>query len=90
MLLAVALEPYAKRVFFGSAEALEVALYQERLAQIDWQVFKDAKVVIKGCSKVAVPIAAYVEATNKLRPFAASLMFGEPCSTVPLYKRPKN
>jgi hypothetical protein len=90
MLLAIALEPYAKRVFFGSAEALEVALYQERLAQIDWQVFKDAKVVIKGCSKVAVPVAAYVEATNKLRPFAASLMFGEPCSTVPLYKRPKN
>jgi hypothetical protein len=45
---------------------------------------------VKGCSKVDVPVAIYVEATNNLRPYAASIMFGEPCSTVPLYKKPKN
>jgi hypothetical protein len=90
MLLTIALEPYARRLIFGTQEELESQLFREKLATIDWSVFKDAKVVIKGCSKVNVPVSAYVETTNKLRPLAASLMFGEPCSTVPLYKKPKS
>jgi len=57
---------------------------------VDWPAYQNAKVVMKGCSKVDVPVAIYVEATNNLRPYAASIMFGEPCSTVPLYKKPKN
>ena len=87
MLLAVALEPYAKRVVFGKLEDLERTLYAEVLAGVDWSEFKDAKVVVKGCSKVDVPLSAYVEATFRLRSVAASLMFGEPCSTVPVFKR---
>jgi hypothetical protein len=87
MLLTVALEPYAKRVIFGTLEDLEKNLFQESLAGVDWQQFKDVKVVIKGCSKVAVPVSAYVEATSRLKPLAASVMFGEACSTVPVYKR---
>lgn len=90
MLLTIALEPYARRIIFGTQEELEAQLFREKLAAVDWSVFKDAKVVIKGCSKVNVPVSAYVETTNKLRPLAASLMFGEPCSTVPLYKKPKS
>lgn len=89
MLLAVALEPFAKRVVFGTLEDLERTLFSESLAGIDWSVFKDAKVVVKGCSKVEVPVSAYVEATFQLRSVAASLMFGEPCSTVPVFKRPQ-
>ena len=89
MLLAIALQPYAKRVVFGTLDELEVAVFQESLAKVDWPRFKDAKVVIKGCSKVNVPVAIYVEATNKLKPYAASMMFGEPCSTVPLFKKAK-
>jgi len=87
MLVAVALEPYAKKVVFGTPEDLEKNLFQESLAAVDWQRFKDAKVVVKGCSKVNVPVAAYVEATRRLKPLAASVMFGEACSTVPVFKR---
>jgi hypothetical protein len=87
MLLSIALEPFAKQIVFGSLEELEIQLFQLALNKIDWSLYKDAKVVIKGCSKVNVPIAIYVEATNKLKPMAASLMFGEACSTVPLYKK---
>jgi len=87
MLLAISLQPFAGKVIFGSLEDLEIALFRERLALVDWSRFSDAKVVIKGCSKVSVPTAIYVEATNKLRPLVSSIMFGEPCSTVPLFKK---
>jgi hypothetical protein len=87
MLLTIALQPFAKKVVFGSLQELETVLYHEQLAKIDWSKFNNAKVVVKGCSKVDVPIAVYVEATNRLKPFVTSLMFGEPCSTVPLFKK---
>jgi hypothetical protein len=87
MLVAVALEPYAKKVVFGTLDDLEKDLFQESLAGVDWQQFKDAKVVVKGCSKVDVPVGAYVEATRRLKPLVASVMFGEACSTVPVFKR---
>ncbi len=89
MLLVIALQPYAKKVIFGSMEEMEVALFTERLNEVDWKQFRDGKVVIKGCSKVNVPVAVYIEATARIRPYAASIMFGEACSTVPLFKRPK-
>lgn len=89
MLLAIALQPYANQVVFGTLEELEIAIFQENLAKVDWSQFKNAKVVIKGCSKINVPVAVYVEATNKLKPYASSMMFGEPCSTVPLFKKAK-
>jgi hypothetical protein len=87
MLLAIALKPFAKCVVFGSLQELEVELFRNALSKIDWTNFKDAKVVIKGCSKVDVPMAVYVEVVNLLMPYANSLMFGEPCSTVPLFKK---
>jgi hypothetical protein len=89
MLLTTVLEPFTKKIVFGGLADLEAKIYFDALARIDWQEYKDAKVVIKGCSKVDVPVAAYVEATRLLRPVAASIMFGEPCSTVPVYKKPK-
>ena len=89
MLLATKLEPHAKRVIFGSLETLESVLFQEILAQINPADFQDAKVVVKGCGNKPVPAFAYVEITRLLRPYAASIMYGEPCSTVPLYKRSK-
>jgi len=89
MLLATKLEPYAQRVIFGSREALESAIFQEVLSRINPADFQDAKVVIKGCGNLPVPTFAYVEITRLLRPYASTIMYGEPCSTVPLYKRPK-
>jgi len=89
MLLTIALQPFASKIFFGTLVGLEVELFQEALSKTDWEKYRDAKVVIKGCSKIDVPISAYVEATAKLKPVVSSLMFGEPCSTVPLYKKSK-
>jgi hypothetical protein len=90
MLLTSVLQPFASKIVFGSLEDLENKIYQDVLASIDWSKFINAKVVIKGCSKIPVPISAYVEATQRLRPYAQSIMFGEACSTVPVFKKPKN
>ena len=90
MLLTVSLEPFAKKIVFGNLETLETVLYTEKLSQFNIQQFKDAKVVIKGCGNLPVPKNAYVELTRLLRPIVKSMMYGEPCSTVPLYKAPKN
>lgn len=90
MLLAIKLEPYAHAIVFGDLAALESKLFYEAIGTIDLENFRDARVVIKGCSKHPVPTSAYVEITHLLKPVVQSLMFGEPCSTVPLYKRPRN
>lgn len=89
MLVALALGPYASKVRFATGEALESLLFEERLAALDLEEYRDARVVIKGCSDHAVPASAYVQLASLLRPVARTIMFGEPCSTVPLYKKPK-
>lgn len=87
MLLANKMKPYANEVVFGSVEALEAVLFAKALAKIDLSVYQDARVVIKGCADIDVPVAAYVEITNLLTPVVKSMMYGEPCSTVPIFKR---
>lgn len=87
MLVAIALKPFAKTVEFGTLEKLEEKIFDETLEKIDWKQFEGKKIVVKGCSKVEVPASAYVKTVAKLQPLAASLMFGEACSTVPLFKR---
>jgi len=87
MLLTASLQPYASLVIFGSLLDLETILFKNALDKVDWKKYNNAKVVIKGCSKAQVPISSYVEVTNRLRPVASSIMFGEPCSTVPVFKK---
>jgi hypothetical protein len=87
MLLSSSLQPFAKQVIFGSLQDLEIVLFKQALDKVDWKKYDNTKVVIKGCSKIEVPVSAYVEATNKLRLIATSIMYGEPCSTVPIFKR---
>ena len=89
MLLTIALRPHAKKIFYGDLAGLERELYAEKLAGVDWEQYRGKKVVIKGCSKHEVPVSAYVEASSRLQPLVVSMMYGEPCSTVPLYKQPK-
>ena len=89
MLVAIALKPFAKEVVFGTISDLEIEIFRRALQKVDWSAFKNARVVVKGCSKVEVPASIYVEAANQLMNYASSLMFGEPCSTVPLYKKAK-
>lgn len=87
MLLALKLSPFANAVVYGNLEQLEDKLYYDAIAKINPLDYADTRVVVKGCSKVPVPTSAYVEITQKLMPHVKSLMFGEPCSTVPLYKK---
>ncbi|MCU0442560.1 MAG: DUF2480 family protein [Bacteroidia bacterium] len=87
MLLSVHIEPYAHRYVFGDLAALETILYQDALAKIDFEQYQDVRVIVKGCSDVPVPVSAYVEITHKLAPYAKSIMYGEACSNVPIWKR---
>ena len=86
MLVSIALEPFAKKIVFGNLETLEAIIFNEALLAIVYEDYKDKRVVIKGCSNLPVSTNAYVELVRGLRPFAKSIMYGEPCSTVPLFK----
>jgi hypothetical protein len=87
MLLANKLAPYAREIVFGTVEVLETVLFIKNIANMDIEQYRDQRIVIKGCGDIAVPVSAYVELTKKLTPVVKSLMFGEPCSTVPIYKK---
>ena len=87
MLLANRLAPYAREVVFGNEEVLETVLFVKNIANMDVEQYRDQRLVIKGCGDIDVPVSAYVELTRKLTPVVKSLMFGEPCSTVPIYKK---
>jgi hypothetical protein len=87
MLLAVKLTPIAHLMVFGDLAALEDALFRDALEKVDWTAFQEERVVVKGCGDLPVPVAAYVEITRRLQPIAKSIMYGEPCSTVPIYKK---
>lgn len=86
ILVAVQLAPFAQKIVNGYLEDLEASLYEEVLSKMDYSPYKDKSVIIKGCSKKPVPTRAYVLAAQYLRPFARSIMYGEACSAVPLYK----
>ncbi|HEY9195996.1 MAG TPA: DUF2480 family protein [Mucilaginibacter sp.] len=87
MLLANQMAPYAREVVFGNADVLETVLFEKQIAKADLGQYAGQRIVLKGCGDIAVPVSAYVELTQKLTPIVKSLMFGEPCSTVPIYKR---
>jgi len=86
MLLTIQLEPFAKTTVLGNLETLESYLYQNIITNLDITSYKDKPIIIKGCSKKPVPSSAYIMITNKLKPVAKTIMFGEACSSVPLFK----
>lgn len=87
MLITVYLQSYAKFIAQGSVEQLQANLYTQILEKVDYTPFEGKPVIIKGCSKKPVPQEAYVMAAQKLMPYAKSIMFGEACSSVPLFKK---
>ncbi|WP_394758887.1 DUF2480 family protein [Flavobacterium sp.] len=87
ILVTTHVSPFAKKVVSGNLQDLETSLYQEILSTIDYSKYQDKPVIIKGCSKKPVPESAYILAVQKLQPFAKSIMYGEACSAVPLFKR---
>jgi hypothetical protein len=87
MLVTMHLEPYAKRVIKGDLENLETSLYQTIIENLDIESFKGKPLIIKGCSNKPVPSNAYILLSQRLKPIAQSIMYGEACSSVPLFKR---
>ena len=89
MLIAALLQPVCIHVMLGTADEVQNKLLLQNIQQIDINAYMDNRVVVKGCGEKPIPEEAYLDITNKLRPIAKSIMFGEPCSTVPVYKKPK-
>lgn len=87
MLAVTYLEPFAKEIVFGNEKELFNVLFLKNLWKIDAKEYEGKRVVVKGCGDKKVPETAYVEITKILRPVAKSIMYGEPCSTVPIYKQ---
>jgi len=89
ILVAIKLAPFAKKIINGTVADLDTSLYEELLSKIDYSVYENKSIIIKGCSRKPVPMRAYVLAAQYLQPFARSIMYGEACSAVPLYKAAK-
>ena len=83
-LVTTTLSPIGETVIVGDLEQLEVVLYERALAKVDFSIYKDAPVILKGCSKKPVPDQAYVSAAMALKKVVKKLMYGEACSSVPL------
>jgi len=87
ILVAIQLAPYAKKIVNGTIEDLDSTLYEELLSKIDFSIYENKAVILKGCSKKPVPMRAYILAAHHLQLFARSIMYGEACSAVPLFKK---
>jgi len=87
MLIASYLEPITKDLIFGDEKTALQQAFLKNIGKIDVEEFREKRVVVKGCGELPVGAFAYMEITKKLRPVARSIMYGEPCSTVPVFKR---
>ena len=90
LLISVHLSPYTKRVVVGDLTTIETVLYSEIIANMDASIYAGKHVLIKGCTGKPIPDNAFVELAQKLVDVATSVMYGETCSTVPLFKNKKN
>ncbi|MEX1382886.1 DUF2480 family protein [Lutibacter sp.] len=89
MLIATYTSPFAIKTIIGNLEQLDIAIFQDMLNNFSVETYKDFPVIIKGCSNKPIPETAYIQLIEKLQPVAKSIMFGEACSTVSLYKKKK-
>ena len=87
MLVTTYLQPVAKHVYVGTAEEMQKHLFLQNIKSIKAEEFQDQRIVVKGCGDVSIGAFAYAEITNILLPVVKSIMYGEPCSTVPIYKK---
>ncbi|HLG40199.1 MAG TPA: DUF2480 family protein [Chitinophagaceae bacterium] len=88
MLLSSYLQPVAKEIVMGDEKELHKTIFLKNISQIDVNEFADKRVVLKGCGETPIGDFVYMELTKLLRPVVTSIMYGEPCSTVPVYKKP--
>jgi hypothetical protein len=89
LLLATKLSPFVKKIVVGNLETLESLVFEEVINSISLEEYKGKPIIIKGCTNKPIPASAYTLLIQKIRPIAKTIMFGEACSTVPLYKATK-
>ena len=89
MLIATYTSPFAIKTIVGNLQQLDIAIFQDMLNNFSVEAYKNVPVIIKGCSNKPIPETAYIQLIEKLQPVAKSIMFGEACSTVALYKKKK-
>ncbi len=87
MLITVQLTPFAKKIVIGNLEQLENQIFSEIILKLDFSKYNDKRVIIKGCSNKPIPKNAFIQVTQLLQPIAKSIMYGEACSSVPLFKK---
>jgi hypothetical protein len=87
MLIVANVSPYAKSVYFGDENKTRDLVLLEEIQKLDPDSFRDQRVVVKGCGDTPIGESAFIAITQKLRPVVKSIMYGEPCSTVPVYKK---
>jgi hypothetical protein len=87
MLIVANLTPFAKAIYFGDENKTRELVLLQEINNIDNSVFEDQRIVVKGCGDTPIGESAYIAITQKLRPVVKSIMYGEPCSTVPVYKK---
>lgn len=90
MLAASYLGPVANEIIYGDRDFLHKAVFLKKISKINTEDYLDKRVVIKGCGDLPISESAYVAITTHLGPVVKSIMYGEPCSTVPIYKKPKS
>jgi hypothetical protein len=90
MLVAQHAHPFVQEVFQGTLEQAKEKLFRRKLSAVDWATYEDKFVLLKGCSKQKVPESVYVMATQHLLPHVKKLMYGEACSSVPVYKQKRS
>ena len=89
LLITAKASAYAKKVVVGNLELLETQIFQEIIENMELSAYKDRPIIVKGCADKPIPPTAMVQLVTKIRPIASSIMFGEACSTVPLFKKKK-
>ncbi|NOT36749.1 MAG: DUF2480 family protein [Saprospiraceae bacterium] len=89
MLIAKYAQEHVADLQFGNKDQALLSLFEKTLRSVNWAIYKDQKIVIKGCGDLEVPASAYQTVCYLLTPFASSIMYGEPCSTVPIFKKKK-
>jgi len=89
LLVTVNLSPYTNRIVVGDFKTIETVLFNEIISNLDIEQYRDKHVLIKGCSEKPIPDTAYVQLAQKLVHVATSVMYGEACSSVPLFKNKK-
>ena len=90
LLLSSKLAPYSKKIVVGNLVLLETSLFQDIIQNLSIESFKEKPIIIKGCAQKPIPPSAFSMLIHKLQPIAKSIMYGEACSTVPLFKKKRN